>query len=269
MQPLQRIFRYMGMKKILMFFPLMFSLVFGQVCPTPISANVPMTASSAGIMFDVLATSSINVETVTVPLTLGDYNISVFYKSGSYIGADSSDWNLLYSMPLVVFESSTELPLNLFLGDGCTMGLYITSLQPFGGINLRPNPLVGFAEATSQHCTMFSGVSTGLPIFTTIEPVFHQTLITYDICSFGGTPVCSTVSVEEAVSDGEIMKHGDKIRVSSSQPWNLMIADVSGRQIAFMSGIGDGEFDLESYPSGVYSCVLKTDGHSICKKFFK
>ena len=119
------------------------------------------TQTSQGVMFSVTPVKDLELSLIGVNLEPGTHDVNVYYRRGSFAGAEtaSAQWQLLAAAPGVVSatgSTSTPLPpLDLFLGAGAITSLYVAA--PTAALN--SGAPTGAAAASNADLSIAEGVS--------------------------------------------------------------------------------------------------------------
>lgn len=130
-----------------------------------------------GTMFDVLVDSACTLETFSVSVDLGTWNIAIFYKTGTFVGSDTtaSAWTFLDSANVVSTTTSAgtlykvPVSLNLPLTVG-TYAFYVTGTKPTITYNYTNGTSVGTVVSSDSYLTIFEGKGGGYPFDITYSP---------------------------------------------------------------------------------------------------
>lgn len=140
-----------------------------------------------GIMFDVVASEPLKITSYQLGFDVpGTFDITLFTKTGSYVGFESSDaaWTKFPNQPLTVIVDNT--PSNTFvlsepilMTPGEIRGLYFHSADYLSFINGPPN--TGTPAASDANLTILSGVRLN-GLFGTASPnSIPNVTIFYDV----------------------------------------------------------------------------------------
>src|SRR5690606_3829556 len=160
--------------------------------------------SFAGNMFNVTASGGddVLVEGFDINMASGSGLISVYYKSGTYVGFESNAgaWTLLGSETVNSAGANNPTPLNvggLVIPAGETYGIYVTSTD-YTSNNFTMNYTNGDNVFSDAYVTIQTGVGKGNPDFTgtTFQSRSWNGTIYYCAGEGGGGTDCSNPVVD-------------------------------------------------------------------------
>src|SRR5690606_29176089 len=164
----------------------------------------------AGNMFDVTASGGddVLIEGFDINMDPGSGLISVYYKSGSYVGFESNAgaWTLLGSETVNSAGTNNPTPLNvggLVIPAGETYGIYVTSTD-YTSNNFAMNYTNGDNVFSDAYVTIQTGVGKGNPDFTgtTFQSRSWNGTIYYCAGEGGGGGDCVEENLSEAFLGG-------------------------------------------------------------------
>ena len=127
-----------------------------------------------GNMFDVIVDSACTLETFSVSVDVGTWNIAIFYKTGTFVGSDTSAsaWTFLDSANVVSTTTGggalykVPVSLNLPLAVG-TYAFYVTGTKPTVTFNYTNGTAVGTVVSSDSYLTILEGNGGAYPFDVT------------------------------------------------------------------------------------------------------
>jgi hypothetical protein len=146
---------------------------------TPLATTYNSDNGGKGVMFDIVATKNITISCFDVSLILNSIGAyEIYYKMGSYATdpTNAGAWTLIGSNPNVSslgsdVPSPMDIPINLPIQAGQTVGFYITSTNPSAITGTRYTNSAGTNEliASNADLSVRGGVGKGYPFLGTFN----------------------------------------------------------------------------------------------------
>lgn len=227
-----------------------------------------------GNMFDVIVDSVCTLETFSVSVDAGTWNIAIFYKTGTFVGSDTSAsaWTFLDSANIVSTTTGTAalykvpVSLNLALSVG-TYAFYVTGTKPTITFNYTNGTAVGTVVSSDDYLTILEGNGGGYPFDVTFpNRVFNgrayycavvpsgiddHSLLSFDVYP---NPASETVSVDLNAFTGNNV--------------TISILNTLGQRLQSTAVIANGiqTLNIEGYASGMYFIQVETNGKTSTSK---
>lgn len=132
------------------------------------TATLTQNENEEGIMFDFNAKQEIILKGIEIALEdVGQYNFNIYYRTGSYVGFESSalGWTLLANTGNINSSSAGNL-INLPLGgatlslpNGTTYAFYLENVLNGNDIAMNQDITTGLLATTNSIGSIFSGVA--------------------------------------------------------------------------------------------------------------
>jgi Secretion system C-terminal sorting domain len=138
-----------------------------------------------GNMFDVTAINTVTLETFSVTVGTGNWNIAIYYRTGSYVGFNlsSAGWTFLDSAVVSGAGASipVQVPVNvaLTLTAGNTYAFYVTSTAPASTFSYTNGTAVGTLHASNSDLQFYEGHGGQYPFNLNNSPRVFNGLIHY------------------------------------------------------------------------------------------
>ena len=142
--------------------------------PANLTTNFMNTTGWDGIMFDVVATTALEIKTVDVNLDVGMKNVEIYYKAGTYQGFANNPaaWTLVGSAAVNPSMTNVGFPIpiniDLVIPAGQRYGLYITTTNGgtvSNGLNYiwQGGPITGQLWTSDANLQIYAGQGQGYP----------------------------------------------------------------------------------------------------------
>lgn len=228
-----------------------------------------------GIMFDVVASSAIEIQYFYSNLTTGTGDCIVLYKTGTHVGyeGDSTAWTTLGSITITSIQDSPTLipvPINLSMSPGDTLAFYLGRPSGAGQMKYTDGTTRGAVYASDPSISILEGSGVGYPFGFLISPRIWNGTIVY--CS-------STVGVDEQPGTADYISiHTNReesffsVQVSESilkknSALVLRLYDLNGRIVLDEPLNNDQQrFSLSPISPGVYICTLWSGEQNLQQK---
>ncbi len=220
-----------------------------------------------GNMFDILVTNNFDLETFSVSIDTGTWNIAIFYKTGSFVGSETTAgaWTFLDSANVTSTTIGTgalyKVPVNI--GLTLTVGtyaFYVTATNTTAIFNYTNGTGVGTAVNSNTYFTLYEGNGGGYPFNVTYSPrifngIIHYCAITSEIndnslatFEMYPNPANQSVSVDLAAFNG------NKVTLS--------IMNILGQRIQSKLLVASGvqTLNLNGYATGMYFVQIEMNG---------
>jgi len=262
------------MKRI---YTLLFSIVlsapvFSQVCDSLASPCLG-TFSRNGFFFDIEATGgAVLIEHFsTMSQNCGSRDFSIYYRTGTYLGNESSStgWTLCGSLsavtPLCALScpipvTPINIPLNVNIPMGQRYGFYITMTAGTGTFESHSNFVEGSIGAQDAMITLYTGKGQGsIGAFTGVltPSLTFQGTIQYSCVTAVAEELNTTaVSVSPNPSSG-IFTVTSEQEITAVEIYNMLGGNIS--PLSFRRGAGgEVEIDLSAQAKGIYFIKIKS-----------
>lgn len=227
-----------------------------------------------GNMFDVIVDSACTLETFSVSVSTGTWNIAIFYKTGTFVGSDTSAsaWTFLDSANVVSTTTGTgtfykvPVSLNLALSVG-TYAFYVTGTKPTITFNYTNGTAVGTVVSSDNYLTILEGNGGGYPFDVTFAnrvfngrayycAVVPSGIDDNELSSFDVYPNPANQSVSVDLS----AFNGNDVTVS--------VLNTLGQRLQSTAVVANGTqiLNIEGYASGMYFIQLETNGKTATSK---
>ena len=221
-----------------------------------------------GNMFDITVAQNFTLETFSVSMDAGTWNVAIYYRTGTYVGSTTSStgWTFLDSASITssTTDASTlyKVPvnLNLPLMAGNTYGFYVTGTNSASPINYTDGTSVGAVYASNATFSVKEGHGGAYPFNLTNSPrifngeVFFCNGIT-GIDESGTaridlypSPASQSVTIDLTPFNGNVVK----VRMTNALGQVLQSNE--------MEANGQADLDLNGYEAGIYFVQVELNG---------
>lgn len=239
-----------------------------SVVPTTYNDN----NNNNGIMFDVTASNSVNVEELYLDFSSGFFgNVRVYTRPGTHVGFenDSTGWTLLSNEfivgPINNLAEFTGEYLNTFIAAGNTQAFYIATDNIIHYDNGTGS--VGDIVYSDANIQIKSGTGKGGALFANSNntPRNFNGSIGYCVSSVGMNELNSTeIQIYPNPSEGILNIQSDMETIIEQ----IEIIDMSGKSLALYTNSVQ-IINIESLQNGIYFFKIKTNKGEIVKKISK
>ncbi len=221
-----------------------------------------------GIMFNVIADSSVTLTHLAANLNDGTAKLKIFYRLGSFIGYEqqSSAWTLIDSANVLSNNTltSTDIPtvvpinFNINMAAGDTIAFYLECPQ-LSFVYLTPT--------ATPWGTIYS-YDSNIKI-TVARSVYQEFGVPYSTPHIwnGSVSYCTaqSVGINNIKSDNnfKVFQSDDRLNVVLDESYDanskmkLSLFNLVGENIAdFPVNSNSGSYDINSLPEGIYICAL-------------
>ena len=226
-----------------------------------------------GNMFDIAVTSSVTLETFSVSMDAGTWNVAIFYKTGTFVGSETSStgWIFLDSANITSTTTDSSLfykvPVNINLPlTAGTYAFYVTGTNSAAPINYTNGTAVGNTFSSNAYFAVKEGNGGAYPFSVTNSPrVFNgevffcaglagvedNTLATFDMYP---NPAEQSVSVDLAAFNGNNV--------------TLSIMNTLGQRMQSTSVVANGvqTLNVDGYATGMYFVQVEMNGKTATSK---
>ncbi|MFL5765000.1 MAG: T9SS type A sorting domain-containing protein [Bacteroidia bacterium] len=224
-----------------------------------------------GNMFDITVASNFTLETFSVSMDAGTWNVAIYYRTGTYVGSETSStgWTFLDSASITSTTTDdtvlykVPVSLNLPLMGGSTYGFYVTGTNSSSPINYTNGTSVGNVVSSNSYFSIKEGHGGAYPFNLTNSPrVFngraHYCAGIAGIDEVNGTtfslypnPASQSVSLDLSIFKGNTV--------------NIRIVNALGQLIHAEQVVASNatELDLSNYESGMYFVQAEMNGKII------
>lgn len=256
--------------------------ILSQVKDSPITQNsilkLPVICDSLtafttagnsfhGNMFDILVVNGFDLKTFSVSVDVGTWNIAIFYKTGTFVGSETTAgaWTFLDSANVTSTTTGAgafyKVPvnLNLPLTPG-TYAFYVTATNSGATFNYTTGTSVGTAVASNSYFTLYEGKGGGYPFNVTFGPRVFNGRVHYCVTTVGindNTPV--TFDVFPNPTDQSVFVD---LSAFSGNNVTLSVVNTLGQRLQSTSIVANGiqTLSLVGYASGMYFVQVEMNG---------
>ena len=158
----------------------------GCTAATPLSTPFNNNNGQSGNMFDVVATSNIEVTDFDVNIA-GTSTIEIYTKTGTYQGfqGNAGAWTLVTTVPNVPslgigVPSPVNANINVPVSAGATQAFYVTTTS--GTMEYTNGGAVGNVLASNGDLQILEGAGIAYPFAGTFEPRDWNGILHYNVC---------------------------------------------------------------------------------------
>jgi hypothetical protein len=147
---------------------------------------------TAGIMFDLVATTAVKIVSFEVNLAPGTYDIAIYFRDGGYMGfdADASAWTQVGTATGVVSTAGGAptailLPIDVVMPASAKYGWYITSTLAAGGTDqvlYGSGTAEGAVQLRDAHLQLLEGRAKEYPFAMPYFPRQWNGIVHYIAC---------------------------------------------------------------------------------------
>lgn len=198
-----------------------------------------------GNMFDVKALTSVTLETFSVTVGTGNWNIAIYYRPGSYVGFNlsSAGWTFLDSAVVSGAGASipVQIPVNVALPLTATntYAFYVTSTQAGSTFSYTNGTAIGTLHTSNADLEFYEGHGGQYPFNLNNSPRVFNGLIHY----------CAGVDVDEISTSQKF----DVYPNPSSENISIDLGAYAGQEIALTihNSIGEVVYSENTIASGI------------------
>jgi gliding motility-associated-like protein len=150
----------------------------------PLSTPQVTNNGQSGIMFDVVAITSVNVNQLAMDFDNGTYNIEVYYKAGTHVGfqTNAAAWTLLGTANAWAATGGTNVTIPVVINEMICAGdvgaFYVTANNGTGG-NYSNGTGVGVVAAADANMQILQGTGKAYPFGTSFQPRVPNVRVSY------------------------------------------------------------------------------------------
>lgn len=226
-----------------------------------------------GNMFDITVTSNVTLETFSVSMDVGTWNVAVFYKTGTFVGSESSATGWIFLDSASITSTTTDasnlykvpMNLNLPLTPG-TYALYVTGTKALSPMNYTNGTTLGAVFSSNAFFSIKEGNGGAYPFSVTSSPrVFNgqvhfcpglagvedNSLASFDMYP---NPADQSVSVDLSIFNGNNV--------------TLSIMNTLGQRMQSTSMVANGvqTLNVNGYAAGMYFVQVEINGKTSTSK---
>lgn len=227
-----------------------------------------------GNMFDISATTNVMLETFSVSVDAGTWNIAIYYKSGTFVGSESSSTGWIFLDSAQVTSTTTgagafykvPVDVNLQLLAGSTYGFYVTGTDGTITMNYTNGVGVGTMFSSDANLTVYEGNGGAWPFSVLNSPRVFNGKVFYCPGTAGiEENNLSSVDVypnpaNESVSVDLTAFNGNNVTVTIVNTLGQVL------QSSAIMANGVSTLNLEGYASGLYFVQLEMNGKTSSSK---
>lgn len=245
--------------------------------PTVCDSITAMTAagnSYHGNMFDVLVAANCTLETFSVSVDAGTWNIAMFYKTGTFVGSETSSAAWTFIDSATVTSSTTgagvfyKVPVNanLNLTPG-TYAFYVTATNTGVTFNYTNGTSVGTVVSTDAYMTVYEGNGGEWPFNVTFTPRVFNGMVHYCVTTSAGVEDNTLASFDmfpnpatQSVSLDLSAFNGNDVKVSVLNTLGQLL------QSTTVVANGSNTLNIEGYAAGMYFVQVEMNGKTSTSK---
>jgi hypothetical protein len=236
------------------------------VCDSLLATPTPSNGFE-GVMFDMHVLNFVTLETFSISLDAGNPWVGIFYRTGSYIGHNTSSagWIMLDSALInVPADGIVKIPVNVnlpLLADS-NYAFYVTTINNTS-CNYKDGTTVGAIAASDSNIEIKEGAGGDYPFNVTNSP---RVLV-------GSAYYC------QVATETSELKHIENIVVHPNPATNVLnisgnviidqieITDISGRVV--LRSAYEKNIDCSNFENGIYFLKISTGSNQLTRKFIK
>lgn len=230
--------------------------------------------SFSGNMFDVVPSTNLFLETFSVSVDAGTWNIAIFYKTGTFVGSESASTGWTFLDSAMVTSTTTgagafyKVPvlLNLPLTSGTTYGFYVTATDAGATFNYTNGTAVGNTAASNADLTVKEGNGGSYPFSVTFSPRVFNGQVFY--CkNTAGIEENSLSTVSMYPNPTSNLVNMDLSAYNGKQA-TVAIFNTLGQNLKSSSFTANGVKTLavDELPAGIYFVQLTVNGKTTTSK---
>lgn len=228
-----------------------------------------------GNMFDIIPLNMITLETFSVTVDPGNFNVAIFYRNGSYVGNETSSTGWIFLDSAVITGMGDSIPVQVPVSLGLsllpfnTYGFYVTCTHPDAIMHYTDGTTTGTLHASDANLEFYEGNGGGYPFNVTFSPrVFNGNIIYCPGPVTGINELSATLTLDVYPNPANNLLHIDLGNLPNV-PVCLTIYDALGKNITTqpVSGGTMGTLRLEDWMNGVYSVHAVVEGRVLCARF--
>lgn len=187
-------------KLTLAFFLVVLSVGANAQCG-PLSTPSFTNNGQRGIMFDIVALTSVNITGFAMDFDNNTYTIEIYYKAGTHVGseANAAAWTLLGTAPGWNGTTGTNvnipIPVSQFLCAGDVGAFYITS-NGISGCNYSNGTAVGNVAAADANMQILEGTGKAYAFAASFTPRVPNVTVSYSCATSCCTPPTMSMNPE-------------------------------------------------------------------------
>lgn len=244
------------------------------ICPTTDTLGTPLLSGNgqAGNMFDVtVGPNDITVKTFWISHDFDD-QVSIYYKSGTFVGSESTPGNWTYLDSGFVAANGNGLTgvipvdIALTLSAGQTYAFYVTDNNQ-GSFNYTNGTAVGDTLVSNADVTIFQGNGGGF-FSVTYTPRDFNGKMEYCVVSGAGIDDLNSADLNIYPNPANTELNIDLSNLSIDRS-SVVIYNILGESVLSKSNLSvssTNTLDISHLTSGVYLVSLKAGDMTITKK---
>lgn len=228
-----------------------------------------------GNMFDISVTSNMTLETFSVSMDAGTWNVAIFYKPGTYVGSETSStgWIFLDSASITstftgagVFNK-VPVNLNMPLNAGSTYAFYVTGTSSTTPLNYTNGTSVGTVAASNSYFSVLEGAGGAYPFSVTNSPrIFNGEV--FFCAGITGVEEYNTVGTVELYPNPADQSVTVDLNDFNGNIVTMSIINALGQCLHSSSLMANGitTLNLEGYSTGLYFIQVELNGQKTISK---
>jgi nitrogen regulatory protein PII len=230
--------------------------------------------SFSGNMFDIAVASAVTLETFSVSVDAGTWNIAIFYKAGTFVGSETSATGWIFLDSAMVTSTTTgagafykvPVSLNLSLAAG-TYAFYVTATDAGATFNYTNGTTLGATLSSDAYLSIKEGNGGSYPFGVTFSPRVFNGRAHYCVTTSGIEENNSLPTVElfpnpasQSVSVDLSAFNGNNVSIS--------IMNTLGQRMESFSLMANGvkTLNLDGYSKGLYFVQVEMNGKTSTSK---
>jgi hypothetical protein len=237
------------------------------ICDSLLVGSIPNNGYD-GVMFDLHVLNFVTLETFSISLDAGNPWVGIFYRTGSYIGNNTSSagWIMLDSAQVAVpTEGIVKIPVdvNLPLLADSNYAFYVTVIDNVTDCNYKDGTAVGNIAASDINIQIKEGAGGQYPFNVTNSPRILVGSAYY--CQ-----VATGINENDLAANIIIQPNPTQHFINISGNFKIdqiEISDISGRLI--FNANNERNIDCSEFANGVYFLKIISGNQQVTRKFIK
>lgn len=247
----------------------------GSLLCDSVTAETAAGNSFNGNMFDVVSNANVIAESFSVSIDAGTWNIGIWYRTGTFVGNESSStgWIFLDSAQVVSTTTSSTtdfyrvpVSLNLNLTAGTTYGFYVTATDASSSFNYTNGTAVGDTAGFDGTVLIKQGNGGSYPFGVTYSPRVFNGRMHYCVNTAGiAENKLESISVYPNPANDRVNMD---LSAYNGKTATVKIFNTLGQQLIASSFVASGvkTIAVDELPSGIYFTQLTVEGKTSTSK---
>ncbi len=229
----------------------------------------------SGCMFDVVATTTLEIQYLYGNFATGTSDCAILYKQGSHIGfeGDATAWSILGNASVTSVQdvpAFIPIAINLTMLPGDTLAFYVAKTSGSANVKYTDGTLLSSVYSTNGSISILEGTGVNYPFAFAISPRIWNGTVVYCESTVGiQDPVAGAdlFSVRANANEGIFYVQVSDNLFHENASVLFLVFDITGRQILKEAmNLSEKSFLTKPLPEGVYICSLQSGSEVLQQK---